>query len=831
MALCGVDVGVRYLGQRAGPRKRGRYCKAALAALLVLLLFGISRASPVLAHAVLVRSDPAANAKLPSPPTIISLYFSEPLEPKFSNAKVVDAGGNQVDQGDSRVDAGDSTHLTVHVKPLKPAFYSVLWVTVSKVDGHELRGSFPFIVLNPDGSVPAGSAAPAASGGAGGSAATGPLDAIADWLAVLGAVALFGGFLFALVVALPAAVVLGAAAEETRAAWTHVQQRLLWLALAVFVAGQIGVFLLDARNLGGVSAAGSFLGTSFGHYWALRLVLGLVSGIAIAGLTWLNDPDGRPPLLVLGGLFSIGAVLCFSLTSHAAAIGDGSFWATVSDFLHLLSVGVWVGGLISLGVLLWTSARRLQRFSRIRFHAAAIARFSPWAAATVALIILSGAFNAIVEVPATRGLISTAYGRTLLIKIGLIVPLLAVGALNAFILRPRLIEAAGESAGKGLDAAARLERRLYRTVGVEAVLAVLVILATGFLLILPPTRGVLASNRVSTPQANGSSVYQNKAVAGDLAIQLTVTPNKVGDNQFRIELSDHDGPVSNASLVRLQFNFADPKFGTSEVVLPSTGNGVYQTSGANFAQVGRWGVTVVVRRPGKDDALTSFTVEVPDAAGNLTIRRRNAADPFASPTTLFTTDELGGLLLVLLGVLPFVLRRQLWGMGATAGAVGTFLAVGSLMLGGTLFFAAHQHGTTDYTLLPNPVPVTNASVATGKELYLANCAICHGDTGHGDGPAAHGLNPQPVDLTVHVGLHADGVLWGWITYGIPRTAMPAWQSKLSDTERWDVVDFLRTAFQASGSTAPGAPAAPVSAASAAQAWALLLSGGGPHAAP
>ena len=826
-----MDVDVRSRSAANTPQCGHRRWTPAFAALLVLVVFGAGRASPAFAHAVLVRSDPAANAKLPNPPSIISLYFSEPLEPKFSSAKVLDAEGNQVDQNDSRVDAGDSTHLTVHVKPLKPAFYSVLWVTVSKVDGHELRGSFPFIVLNPDGSVPAGSVAPAVSSGGGGSAATGPPDAFADWFSALGAIALFGGVLFALAIALPAAGLLGGEAEAVRARWTRLQQRLLWLALAVFILGELGVLILDVRNLGGLSAIGGFLGTSFGHYWALRLVLAIVAGLGIAGLTWFNDAESRTPLLLLSGFFSVGVILCFSLTSHGAAIGDGSFWATASDFMHLLSVGVWVGGLLSLAVLLWTGGRGLSRAARVRYHAAAIGRFSPWAAAAVALIILSGAFNAIVEVPAARGLISTAYGRTLLIKIGLIAPLLAVGALNAFILRPRLIEAAGESGGRVLEAAGRLEQRLYRTVGIEAGLGVLVVLVTAFLLILPPTRGVLASGRATAPQANGSSVYQNTTVANDLGVQLTVTPNKVGDNIFKVLLTGHDGPVSNATLVRLQFTFADPKFGMSEVVLPPAGNGVYQASGANFAQVGRWQVTVVIRRTGQDDALTSFTVEVPDAAGNLTISRRTATDPFASPTRLFTTDELGGLLLVLVGILPFVLRRQLWGLGAAAGAVGTFLAVGAVMLGGTLFFAAHQDGTTDYTLLANPVPVTNASAAEGKELYFANCAICHGDTGHGDGPAAKSLNPQPVDLTVHVGLHADGVLWGWITYGIPRTAMPAWQSKLTDTQRWDLVNFLRTAFQASSAAPPSASPPALSAATAAQDWAVLLSTGGQHANP
>ena len=159
---------------------------------------------------------------------------------------------------------------------------------------------------------------------------------------------------------------------------------------------------------------------------------------------------------------------------------------------------------------------------------------------------------------------------------------------------------------------------------------------------------------------------------------------------------------------------------TSNIVLPTIGDGVYEASGANFAQVGP-----LAGHDGRSPqragtiALTSFTVEVPDAAGNLTINRVNQADPFASPSHLFTTDQLGGMALVLLGLLPLVLRRQLWGFGPVAGAASDFCGVAGLIAGGTLFFAAHQEGTVDYTLLANPVPVTNENVAAGKALYIA----------------------------------------------------------------------------------------------------------------
>jgi methionine-rich copper-binding protein CopC len=106
-----------------------------------LLLLMLLAASPALAHARLVGSDPAANASVKSP-TMIKLSFSETLEPAFSTASLTDSAGRTVQVPRS---VGGPT-ITLLPIGLKPGAYTVKWQAVGH-DTHRLSGSFGFKVV------------------------------------------------------------------------------------------------------------------------------------------------------------------------------------------------------------------------------------------------------------------------------------------------------------------------------------------------------------------------------------------------------------------------------------------------------------------------------------------------------------------------------------------------------------------------------------------------------------------------------------------------------------------------------------------------------------
>jgi putative copper resistance protein D len=96
------------------------------------------------------------------------------------------------------------------------------------------------------------------------------------------------------------------------------------------------------------------------------------------------------------------------------------------------------------------------------------------------------------------------------------------------------------------------------------------------------------------------------------------------------------------------------------------------------------------------------------------------------------------------------------------------------------------------TYRKTPVPFDAISVANGATLFAANCVPCHGPQAKGNGVLAKTFSKKPVDLLTepHTAMHTAGDFFYWLTHGIPEAGMPAWADKLSEEDRWDVVNFL-----------------------------------------
>jgi methionine-rich copper-binding protein CopC len=113
--------------------------------ILLASAFFVASAIAAHAHAQLERADPRVGSTVRAAPPVLTLYFSEGVEPAFSSVQVTDAGGHRVDAGKMRVDKGNPQQVQVPLRTLAPGQYNVRWRVLS-VDTHKTEGSFGFEV-------------------------------------------------------------------------------------------------------------------------------------------------------------------------------------------------------------------------------------------------------------------------------------------------------------------------------------------------------------------------------------------------------------------------------------------------------------------------------------------------------------------------------------------------------------------------------------------------------------------------------------------------------------------------------------------------------------
>jgi putative copper resistance protein D len=229
---------------------------------------------------------------------------------------------------------------------------------------------------------------------------------------------------------------------------------LAWLALeAANMSGEPVLAALRPDLLGRV-----LLDTQFGTAWLVRVAL-----LAVAVAT-----TSRAVALAC---LAAAAMLCaLAWMGHAGAAASGAQRAgeLATDAAHVLAAGVWIGTLPAL-------VAALRRDADARARAWLTQRYSRVATAAVIVILFTGIVNTRLRVGTLAALFGSDYGEVLLAKLALVALMLAVAAVNRWLLAPRL--AAGD---------VRAAIALRRNANAEILLGALVIALVGVLGITPP---------------------------------------------------------------------------------------------------------------------------------------------------------------------------------------------------------------------------------------------------------------------------------------------------------------------------------------------------------
>lgn len=485
------------------------------ACLAVILLVMAVTAHVALAHAKQERSLPKAGSKPDRPPKLIELWFSEELRQGFSSIEVRDKAGRRVDRGEV-IHSEGGKKAQVELEELGAGTYAVVWKVLS-ADEHTIRGRFTFTVTAAATSAattavtpePPAEATPAAQGVVTpareevtqAESEDSPIDVIDSavrWLAYLAMMTLFGGFALRL-------FVLGHAfsrehapdAEGAGDGGTGRSLLLMWVAVVVLVVAALLALVFQSAAVFGAPAgeaiAPARLGeiitkTGFGRAW----LVGAVAAVTLCVILFFigraarrRPAEEHRPLWLAGLAASALLLLSPSLTGHAAASAGQYRLAVLSDWLHLVSGGFWVGGLFHLALALPPALSGLSAERRAHALGGVIPLFTRVAVPAVVLVFLAGLYNSWLHVGGWEALWASAYGRTLLVKLLLVLAMIVLGAVNNFHYGRKVKRLAG---GREESAVEGVGRGFSRAVKLEAALGVLILLATAFLVFTTPGR-------------------------------------------------------------------------------------------------------------------------------------------------------------------------------------------------------------------------------------------------------------------------------------------------------------------------------------------------------
>ncbi|HVL97922.1 MAG TPA: CopD family protein [Egibacteraceae bacterium] len=252
----------------------------------------------------------------------------------------------------------------------------------------------------------------------------------------------------------------------------HERARIVRLVRAAAIAGMAASALSVPLHAAVVQGSG-FAGASDARTLAAVAAspFGAAALLRLAGLCAVALGVGRPRTgALVTGAGVLVALAGFTLTGHSAT-ADTRWLAATVTVVHAGAAGVWLGGLLLLGVVL---AMRRGSFDASG-GARLLGRFSTVAAASVAALVPTGTALAAREVGSLGGLVSSGYGRTLLVKVALVAVVLALAAHNRWRLVPA-IDRDGPAAW----------RRLQRTVRAELAGLLLAVAVTGALVRLAP---------------------------------------------------------------------------------------------------------------------------------------------------------------------------------------------------------------------------------------------------------------------------------------------------------------------------------------------------------
>jgi copper transport protein len=536
------------------PGRRTLWARGLVTAGCALAILVVA-ASPASAHAALIGADPAPGTSLPQAPGAVVLHFSEAVDHVRSSITVTGPGGRDATSGPAEAVPNDGRALRRPLGLERPGRYDVTWTSVSVDDGHVESGRYSFGIGTP---------APASRGSRGGAASSEGLLGLFSELVLVVGLTLWAGALFLGHAATRAGVV------PERLAAARKLSPALALSAVVVRAAAAGA---KAPALGRVVP--TIVAGRSGELGTVLVAVAATVGLLARRRAWV----------------SLSAALV-ALTAQAASAHAGAARVPVVAIavlvVHLVGAGVWLAAIMAA-----LFARRLRR---------ALAVLSPYAMASAVVVVSTGVAGAALERVGPGQLLTTGYGRVLVVKASVFVAVAGLGGWQVY-RRHRRPSA----------------RKLQTPVRLEAAAAgVALIVATVLAASPPPTRfqPLLADSSAGSVLGplDGRQALSIADVTGRDVVGLTISPAHAGPVNTRVEILS---TIPSDVFSDVSIHATGPESSSDILALRPVSAGVFAGVG-RIQRNGDWSFSVSFHaRGGSSQVTLAATLPAPDGSGVL----------------------------------------------------------------------------------------------------------------------------------------------------------------------------------------------------------------------
>ena len=573
-------------------------------------------------------------------PENITIIFSERPDPKVSYIHIIDSAGNRIDNGTLTITGMNERQATVLVDKNKVAdgVYSISWLTLSKDDGHIAKGTYVI------GIGPMSELTQTPSNVVEHEERLTPILAVIKTPIIISQVCILGFVISHFIIwrVISAMEIRSIIYDLIKTKFLKV---LVFSSIAIIIASTILIMVQawDVTDKGTdyfKNLSSLIYETSNGSVWIARIVtagaillaIGIYNRVTIAVSKTKEQITGRyrkkMTLLVIILLASSIGIATNSLVSHSASVQTASQVAITTDFLHFCVVSIWFGGLVYLSYVYfpnlprisYTLTGKLQQIAEEydSITILALSRFSTAASISLGLIGITGLYLAWVHINSMGDLLYSDYGKVLIIKLSIALPVLLLGAYHQFWIRRIFKRLSSFSSGtdkqkyetRGRNNTITTDKAspsIRKTIAVETILALCILCAAAFLTVtpLPTYQHNTDTNNIPDGQIRSNSTTQRSFVRElsnqGVPLALQISPFHVGFNNFTVTIPESGQNSSQISQVFIEFKKSDGSLGPIIANLQQTAPGVYSIFGGYMSQPGQWDLKITVQRKGAYD--------------------------------------------------------------------------------------------------------------------------------------------------------------------------------------------------------------------------------------